>query len=61
MSKKIKDRSQPEHFTYCGVRKCIHTECLRHHINTPWDVLIYRKDFKPDKDWNCKDMVLERR
>ena len=36
------------------------TECLRHNVNTPWNILIYRKDFKPDKDWNCKDMILER-
>lgn len=57
MSKKIGGRSQSEHFTYCGVRECIHTECLRHNINTPWDVLIYRKDYSPDKNWNCKDIV----
>ena len=46
---------------YCGLRKCIHIECARHNVNTPWNILIYRKDFKPDKDWNCKDMILERR
>ena len=45
-----------EEFVYCGLRKCPHTECLRHNTNTPFNVLIIRKNFKPDKDWNCKDM-----
>ena len=45
-----------EEFVYCGLRKCIHTECRRHNVNTPFNVLILRKNFKPDKDWNCKDM-----
>ena len=43
-------------FVYCGLRKCIHTECLRHNINTPFNMLILRRNFNPDKDWNCKDM-----
>lgn len=43
-------------FVYCGWRNCIHTECLRHNVNTPFGVVIHRKDFNPDKDWNCKDM-----
>ena len=43
-------------FVYCGLRKCIHTECLRHNVNTPFNVLILRRNFNPDKDWNCKDM-----
>lgn len=43
-------------FIYCGLRKCIHIECLRHNVNTPFDVLILRRNFNPDKDWNCKDM-----
>ena len=49
-----------EEFVYCGLRKCPHTECLRHNTNTPFNVLILRKNFKPDKEWNCKDIVLER-
>ena len=49
-----------DYFVYCSQRKCPHEECLRHNVNTPWDVLIYRNNFKPDKDWNCKDIVLER-
>ena len=47
---------EPKGFIYCGLRKCIHTECHRHSVNTPFGVVLYRKDFNPDKDWNCKDM-----
>ena len=43
-------------FIYCGLRKCPHTECLRHNVNTPFNVLILRRNFTPDKDWNCMDM-----
>lgn len=42
---------------YCGLRKCPHMQCLRHNINTPFNVLILRRNFSPDKDWNCKDIV----
>ena len=48
------------HFTYCGQRNCPHTECLRHNVNTPWNVMFYRANFNHDENWNCKDMVLER-
>lgn len=44
---------------YCGRRKCPHYECARHNVNTPFDVVIRRRDFQPDKEWNCKDMVKE--
>lgn len=47
---------ESKEFVYCGLRKCIHTECLRHNVNTPFNVLILRRNFNPDKDWNCKDM-----
>ena len=62
MSRKKKEEinNKSDYFVYCSQRKCPHEECLRHNVNTPWDVLIYRSDFKPDKDWNCKDIVLER-
>ena len=43
-------------FIYCGLMHCPHRECLRHNVNTPFGVIIYRKNFNPDKDWNCKDM-----
>lgn len=56
---KVENNDQFEHFTYCSTRECIHTECLRHNVNTPWNVLIYRKKYKLDKDGNCKDMVRE--
>lgn len=49
----VKDENK---FIYCGLRKCIHTECIRHNVNTPFGVIIYRRNFNPDKDWNCKDM-----
>lgn len=50
------NNSKSKEFVYCGLRKCIHTECLRHNVNTPFDILILRRNFNPDKDWNCKDM-----
>lgn len=55
MSKKSTENT----FIYCGQRKCPHYECARHNVNTPFDVLIRRRDFQPDKEWNCKDMVEE--
>ena len=45
-----------EEFVYCGLRKCPHTECLRHNTNTPFNVLINRKNVKQKKKKNCKDM-----
>lgn len=54
MSKK---KSENE-FIYCSLRHCPHLDCLRHNKNTPFNVLIKRDTFKPDKDWNCKDMVI---
>ena len=56
---KNKENKESEEFIYCGWRKCTHTECLRHNVNTPFGVLILRSNkFKPDIDWNCKDMVI---
>ena len=48
--------NESNEFVYCGLRKCPHIECLRHNTNTSFNVLILRKNFKPDKEWNCKDM-----
>ena len=45
-------------FIYCSQRNCIHTECLRHNVNTPWNVLIKRDKFQVDKDWNCKNIII---
>lgn len=45
-------------FIYCSQRHCPHRACLRHNINTPFNVIIYRKAFNPDKEWNCKDKVI---
>lgn len=57
MHKKLKEIVN-DHFTYCGNRNCKHRECLRHNVNTPWNVLIYRSNFETDKNGNCKDMVI---
>ena len=51
-----KNNKKEEKFVYCGCRKCPHTECLRHNVNTPWNTIITVRKFNPDKDWNCKDM-----
>ena len=48
--------NESNEFVYCGLRKCPHIECLRHNANTPFNILIIRRNFNPDKDWNCKDM-----
>lgn len=53
---KPKDKNEKEEFVYCGLRQCPHTYCLRHNINTPFNVVIHRRNFTPDKDWSCKDM-----
>lgn len=50
---------QEKHFTYCEYLKCPHTECLRHDRNTPFNVVINRRKFNPDKEWNCKNIVKE--
>lgn len=55
--KKIESTNNEEKFVYCGLRKCPHLECLRHNVNTPFGVVIYRRNYNPDKDWNCKDIV----
>lgn len=45
-------------FVYCHHRHCPHTECARHHVNTPFNVMIYIRKFNPDEDWNCKDIIV---
>ena len=47
-------------FVYCSLRKCPHTECLRHNVNAPWWTLILVRKFAPDGQWHCKDIVMER-
>lgn len=49
--------SNEEYFVYCGLLKCPHIHCLRHHKNAPWNVIIHQRKFNPDKDWHCKDIV----
>ena len=51
-------KKKEEKFIYCSLRKCPHIDCLRHHVHIPYNVLITRDTFKPDKDWNCKDKVI---
>ena len=55
--KKSMENITENNFVYCGLIKCPHKYCLRHHDNEPWDKLIYERKFNPDKDWNCKDIV----
>lgn len=55
MSKDKKDKE----FVYCSLRHCPNIICLRHNINIPFDVLVKRDTFKPDKNWYCKDFVEE--
>ena len=56
VSSKPKEKTNKEEFVYCGLRKCPNTICLRHNVNTQFNVVIHRRNFNPDKDWNCKDM-----
>ena len=55
--KKEEINSDADEVVYCGLRKCPHVQCLRHNVNTPFNVLILRRNFTPDKDWNCKDIL----
>ncbi len=47
-----------DEFVYCGWLKCPNTQCLRHHIHEPWNVIVIERKFNPDKFWYCKDMVI---
>lgn len=49
-------KNESSEFVYCGWRHCPNTHCLRHNVNTPFNVMILRRKFNPDKDWNCDDM-----
>ena len=44
---------------YCSLRKCPHVECLRHNVNAPWEIVFTRRKFNPDKNWNCRDILLD--
>lgn len=52
----VEENSEGKEFVYCGWRKCPNIHCLRHNINTPFGVVIRRRKFNPDENWNCKDM-----
>lgn len=51
------NNTEKEEFVYCGLRHCPHIHCLRHNKNTPFNVIVLRRNFSPDKKWNCKDIV----
>lgn len=53
---KVEEHNVAKEFVYCGLWRCPHTYCLRHHIHEPWNVIIRERKFNPDKEWNCKDM-----
>lgn len=44
---------------YCKHIKCPHVECLRHHKYMPWNEVVIERNYKPDKEWNCKDILKE--
>ena len=46
--------SDTKKIVYCANRKCPHTLCLRHNINTPFNVEIKRTNYELDKDGLCK-------
>ena len=54
-------QSVKKDIVYCSQRKCPNISCLRHNINTPFNVEIKRTDFKPepDKNWKCKGLLEE--
>lgn len=58
--RKKNNKDDEEQFLYCSQRHCPHLECVRHDRHIPFGVLIKREKFKPDKDWNCKDIITER-
>ncbi len=53
----VENEKVVNNFIYCGQRKCPHIDCLRHNKNIPFGKLIRRDNFKPDKEWNCKDII----
>lgn len=52
-------QNKSEYPLYCELQKCPHLDCLLHYKNSPFNVIIRVRKFKPDKDWNCNDMVKE--
>ena len=34
--KKEEINSDVDEFVYCGIWKCPHIQCIRHHIHEPW-------------------------
>lgn len=45
-------------FIYCSNRKCPYTECLRHSVNTPWNVVITRNNFQLNNNLECKYKII---
>lgn len=44
-------------FVYCSTLTCKYTECSRHNVNAPWDIIIRMHRFKPDETGYCKDKI----
>lgn len=57
MAKKKKIQIGSKEYPYCGNRKCQDFECIRHISYTPWYELIWRENYKPDKNGNCKNKI----
>lgn len=51
---------QDKNIVYCANRKCEFTLCLRHNVNTPFNVEIKRRAFPVDKDGVCKYKLEEK-
>ena len=45
-------------YPYCSNRKCEDFECIRHRNYIPWYEMIWREDYKPDKNGKCKDKLI---
>lgn len=56
--KSLKSNKNDKNFVYCGNRKCPYTECIRHNMNTPWNVMILREVYQLDKDLQCKHKII---
>lgn len=52
-----RSKSTKDNFIYCGNLKCKHTDCARHDRNTPWNEVVKRDKFEPDKNGDCKEYV----
>lgn len=48
-------------FVYCSNWKCDDEECLRHHVNQPWNVITRQRRWLPDKNGKCEGVIYDRK